>query len=39
MYKIWNKIISFDMTKRGNLKHGIGKVKKTSEVKSLGGSP
>jgi hypothetical protein len=28
LYKFWNKNISFDMNKRGNLKQIIGKMKK-----------
>jgi hypothetical protein len=39
LYKIWNKIISFDTKKRGNLKHVIGKVKKNMNLNALGMNP
>jgi hypothetical protein len=35
VYRICNKIISFDMKKMGNLKQVIGKVKKTMNLKVL----
>jgi len=39
LYKIWNKIISFDMKKRGNLRHVIGKVKKKLNLRILRVNP
>jgi hypothetical protein len=40
LYKIWNKIISFDMRKkRENVRHVIGKVKKKVNLKVLAVSP
>jgi hypothetical protein len=39
LYRIWNKIISFYMRKKGNIRQIIEKMKKKVNLKVLGASP